>query len=115
MQEPHRHMLTTPDTIQTAFSAQVSIRYPHLVRSVASTPCQFRIPSRPHICLFRVRRRYLEENVGALAVKLTADELKELEAAMPADKVTASSTQSNALQLNGCFVKMKDVSLCCTL
>lgn len=31
--------------------------------------------------------RYLEENVGALAVKLTAEELKELEEACPAHKV----------------------------
>jgi hypothetical protein len=34
--------------------------------------------------------RYLEENVGALAVQLTADELKELEAALPAHKVSGS-------------------------
>ncbi|WIA30895.1 hypothetical protein OEZ86_000947 [Tetradesmus obliquus] len=33
------------------------------------------------------RVKYLEENVGALAVQLTADELKELEAALPAHKV----------------------------
>ncbi|KAF6256441.1 oxidoreductase B [Scenedesmus sp. NREL 46B-D3] len=33
------------------------------------------------------RVKYLEENVGALTVQLTADELKELEAALPADKV----------------------------
>jgi aryl-alcohol dehydrogenase-like predicted oxidoreductase len=37
--------------------------------------------------LFCTAVRYLEENVGALAVQLTADELRELEAAMPADKV----------------------------
>uniref|UniRef100_A0A383V8C3 NADP-dependent oxidoreductase domain-containing protein n=1 Tax=Tetradesmus obliquus TaxID=3088 RepID=A0A383V8C3_TETOB len=33
------------------------------------------------------RVKYLEENVGALAVQLTADELKELESALPAHKV----------------------------
>jgi len=38
--------------------------------------------------------RYLEENVGALAVQLTADELKELEAALPAHKVSGSRLRS---------------------
>jgi aryl-alcohol dehydrogenase-like predicted oxidoreductase len=31
--------------------------------------------------------RYLEENVGALAVKLSPEDMQELEAAFPQDKV----------------------------
>lgn len=35
--------------------------------------------------------RYLEENVGALAVQLTAEELEDVEAAFPHDKVSGHS------------------------
>jgi hypothetical protein len=62
--------------------------------------------------LFCIVCRYLEENVGALAVQLTADELKELEAAMPADKVCTPARQHNVLQCNpnGYCIRMNNIS-----
>jgi hypothetical protein len=39
------------------------------------------------VCVPRPPCRYLEENVGALGVQLTAEDLQELEAACPYDKV----------------------------
>lgn len=43
----------------------------------------------PHATLFALLLfRYLEENVGALAVQLTPEDLKELEAAFPQEKVS---------------------------
>jgi aryl-alcohol dehydrogenase-like predicted oxidoreductase len=44
------------------------------------------------------RRKYLEENAAAAEIKLTADEVKELEAAIPASDIAGDRYSEGALK-----------------